>query len=93
MSLPLSLVHAGEPGIAIIYCRTIAKIDKIYRYMRNNVGDSMKNFIRPFHSDLTQKYRDETLRMLKASDGFKVIIATDTLGMVKYFMMAYLTTE
>lgn len=82
MSLPLSLLQSEGPGIAIIYCRTISMIDKIYGYLRKNVDTSIKKSIRPFHSDLTQKYRDETLKMLNTPDGFKVFVATDALGLV-----------
>ena len=77
----LSHVCSGSEGIVIVYCRTITMLDKIVRYLRKNVDDSKKLSIRPFHSDLSEKYRDDTLKLLKAS-ALKIVVATEALGMV-----------
>jgi superfamily II DNA/RNA helicase len=78
----LQHVNSNEPGIWIVYCRTINVLDKIVGYLRKNVSTSQRRSVRPFHSDLSVKYKDKTLEMLKAADTLKVIVATDALGMV-----------
>ena len=77
----LSHVRSGGKGVAIVYCRTIAMLDKIVGYLRKNVDESKKPSIRPFHSDLSENYRNKTLKVLKASD-IKIVVATEALGMV-----------
>lgn len=84
MHLLLSFVLANT-GTTIVYCRSIAMVIKVCQYLRYNVDAAQKQLIKSFHANLTSDYKDGILKMLKAGDVLKAVVATEALGMVSNF--------